>query len=172
MEKLSFRPIAWGDIHILQAMFHESGGFGAHDLTALSRNPKDRFALVASTSSRIVGLVTANIHRDTTEACLEIHTPFMMSYLYYQAEKEHEEQQSDAFNKGIPDSEFDLSPITRLNHEFKLAMISYAQARNPDLTKYRYAFSEGPIFVPAQPEQHVFQQKEVISTPALIAEPI
>ncbi|MDY0029511.1 MAG: hypothetical protein RBR86_06165 [Pseudobdellovibrionaceae bacterium] len=171
MEKLSFRPMAWEDIHILQAMFHESGGFGANDLTALSRTPKDRFALVANAGSRIVGLVTANILGEEEKACLEIHTPFMMSYLYCQAEKDHEEQQSTTFHAGISDNNFDLSPVTRLTHEFKLAMISYARSRNPGLAKYRYAFSEGPIFDPIPPEQGDFQKTEDIIFPVQIVEP-
>jgi len=144
MEKISFRPMTWGDINMLQCMFNDHSGFGATDLSYHARQSDQHFALVGMIENKIVGLITATVKIAQDRTLLDIKPPFIPTYLYRQAEMAEDNctglDQDDSADRG------DLSPETKLTHEFKLAMIAHAQNNNNRLERYKYGLAEGPIF--------------------------
>ncbi len=144
MDKISFRPMTWGDINMLQCMFNDHSGFGATDLSYHARNSDQHFALIATMGNKTVGFITAKVKGPNAPSILDIKQPFIPTYLYRQAEVADEETLPE--NQDALSENGDLTPETKLTHEFKLAMIAYAKSKNDALETYRYGLAEGPIF--------------------------
>ena len=155
MEKISFRPMRWGDKTILQCMFNDHSGLGATDFDHYAKPSDQHFALIAEMRNRIAGFITAKVKGLNDPTILDIKQPFIATFLYRQAEIAEEETLPE--NVDAPSKNGDLTPEIKLTHEFKLAMIAYAKSKNSTLETYRYGLAEGPIFseIPVNTQEEV-----------------
>lgn len=139
MKDVSFRPLQWGDIGLLQQIFSDHSGFTGLNLSNLSRKSDRHFAIVAVRDHQIVGLMTANAKGNDTNQKLEIKPPFFHNVLLNISKREVRALS-------------DLPAETSLLHEFKLAMIDHARKNNKALTTLVYGFStETPIYIASKP---------------------